>query len=418
MIRSREDRPLGRIVPRHPVITAAAIVAFSIAGAAGAGSCLVADLDGSGAIDGADLGLLLGAWGPAVPGSPADLNGSGTVDGADLGILLGGWGTTINDCYNVKAIDPPSAAPGEIVKLLGEFLVSDPDDYCAVAMTEDNEVIPFEVVDVFPDTLVCRVGPSRPGIGPGKVMVGLGTGSSGGVVFPPGTTGSDETWSWEASGPGEMYDVEFTPVDGGAPISGNFYGTLVGGDLCVTISGDCPPGTVLAIWPRAHHYGDGTPDDPYVGYDCYIPCVEIEGASEVDCAQAICAAIEAAYLAHQPNPIVIDCSITPVAGGTKLTLSLPGLNIDWGMFNIEVLPAGTVCGSSGCGATPDCPCDLNGDGRVDDLDFIVIEMQFGTVCGNPGGKGGPCCGDLNGDGVINQEDVNIFFATCAFGDCP
>ena len=47
------------------------------------------DLNGDGATDGADLGLLLGAWGG---GGPADLNGSGTVDGADLGLLLGAWG--------------------------------------------------------------------------------------------------------------------------------------------------------------------------------------------------------------------------------------------------------------------------------------------------------------------------------------
>ena len=51
------------------------------------------DLNGDGTVDGADLGLLLGAWGPC-PGSPcpADLNGDGTVDGADLGLLLGAWG--------------------------------------------------------------------------------------------------------------------------------------------------------------------------------------------------------------------------------------------------------------------------------------------------------------------------------------
>ena len=47
------------------------------------------DLDGDGVVDGADLGLLLGAWGDVAPG---DLNGDGVVDGADLGLLLGGWG--------------------------------------------------------------------------------------------------------------------------------------------------------------------------------------------------------------------------------------------------------------------------------------------------------------------------------------
>ncbi len=48
------------------------------------------DVDGNGTIDGADLGLLLGAWG--TPDSDADINGDGTVNGADLGLLLGAWG--------------------------------------------------------------------------------------------------------------------------------------------------------------------------------------------------------------------------------------------------------------------------------------------------------------------------------------
>ncbi len=48
-----------------------------------------ADLDGDGAVGGADLAILLSAWGG--PG-PADLDGDGVVGGADLAILLGAWG--------------------------------------------------------------------------------------------------------------------------------------------------------------------------------------------------------------------------------------------------------------------------------------------------------------------------------------
>ena len=48
------------------------------------------DLDGSGVVDGADLGGLLGNWGPA--GGPGDLDGDGVVGGADLGVMLGNWG--------------------------------------------------------------------------------------------------------------------------------------------------------------------------------------------------------------------------------------------------------------------------------------------------------------------------------------
>jgi len=50
-----------------------------------------ADLDGSGTVDGADLGELLAVWGICVD-CPADLDGNGVVDGADLGELLAVWG--------------------------------------------------------------------------------------------------------------------------------------------------------------------------------------------------------------------------------------------------------------------------------------------------------------------------------------
>ncbi|MBL9148366.1 MAG: hypothetical protein JNM94_06700 [Phycisphaerae bacterium] len=50
-----------------------------------------ADLNGSGTVDAADLGILLGAWG-ACGSCAADLDQSGTVDAADLGVLLGAWG--------------------------------------------------------------------------------------------------------------------------------------------------------------------------------------------------------------------------------------------------------------------------------------------------------------------------------------
>lgn len=53
---------------------------------------LSADFNGSGTVDGADLGMLLSAWGQ--PGV-TDLNCSGATDGADLGMLLAQWGSTV-----------------------------------------------------------------------------------------------------------------------------------------------------------------------------------------------------------------------------------------------------------------------------------------------------------------------------------
>jgi hypothetical protein len=50
----------------------------------------VGDLNDDGAIDGTDLGILLGSWGGT---GPADLNEDGIVNADDLGALLGGWGS-------------------------------------------------------------------------------------------------------------------------------------------------------------------------------------------------------------------------------------------------------------------------------------------------------------------------------------
>jgi hypothetical protein len=76
---------LSNLSPQHPHLLDAAtlevdvILTIVIAG----------DLNGDGAVDGADLGVLLGAWGTDDPA--ADLNDDGTVDGADLGVLLAAW---------------------------------------------------------------------------------------------------------------------------------------------------------------------------------------------------------------------------------------------------------------------------------------------------------------------------------------
>lgn len=50
---------------------------------------LNADLNGDGLVNGADLGILLAAWG--TNNTAADLNGDGFVGGADLGLLLSEW---------------------------------------------------------------------------------------------------------------------------------------------------------------------------------------------------------------------------------------------------------------------------------------------------------------------------------------
>jgi len=54
--------------------------------------CCFADLNSDGYVQGADLGLVLAAWGAAPAGTAADINRDGAVDGNDLGLLLAAWG--------------------------------------------------------------------------------------------------------------------------------------------------------------------------------------------------------------------------------------------------------------------------------------------------------------------------------------
>jgi len=51
----------------------------------------LADVDGSGAVDGADLAAVLAAWGPAPEFTGADLNQDLVVDGLDLAAVLAAW---------------------------------------------------------------------------------------------------------------------------------------------------------------------------------------------------------------------------------------------------------------------------------------------------------------------------------------
>ncbi len=53
------------------------------------------DVNGDDQVNGADLSVLLGAFGQSVsPGTSGDVNGDGQVDGADLSVLLGAFGTS------------------------------------------------------------------------------------------------------------------------------------------------------------------------------------------------------------------------------------------------------------------------------------------------------------------------------------
>lgn len=78
-----------------------------------------ADFDGSNAIDGGDLAVLLGEWGR--PGS-ADLDGNNVVDGVDLSILLGSWGACFHETLEGLFLEPTAA---ELDAVRGDWATRD-----------------------------------------------------------------------------------------------------------------------------------------------------------------------------------------------------------------------------------------------------------------------------------------------------
>ena len=65
-----------------------------------------------------------------------------------------------------------------------------------------------------------------------------------------------------------------------------------------------------------------------------------------------------------------------------------------------------------------CPADLNGDGVVDDSDFVMFADQYAYLdCADPA-MPGYCRADLNGDGIVDDSDFVLFAQAYEQLVCP
>ncbi len=112
----------GRLSSRIALLALA--LAAALPGRLAAAQGCRGDLVPNGAVNGADLGVLLSYWGPRTtdPISVAsDIDGNGDVNGADLGLLLSGWG---NCPASVTSITPNTGLPagGTQITISGAYL--------------------------------------------------------------------------------------------------------------------------------------------------------------------------------------------------------------------------------------------------------------------------------------------------------
>ncbi len=84
--------------------------------------------------------------------------------------------------------------------------------------------------------------------------------------------------------------------------------------------------------------------------------------------------------------------------------------------------------TNACGETPSnpaalavqnsCPADLNGDGIVEDADFVIFVFAYNTLdCADPAMPAG-CPADFNHDGIVEDSDFVIFVAAYNELVCP
>lgn len=65
-----------------------------------------------------------------------------------------------------------------------------------------------------------------------------------------------------------------------------------------------------------------------------------------------------------------------------------------------------------------CPCDLNGDGMVEDSDFTIFVAAYNILdCADPAMTPG-CPADFNGDALVDDSDFTVFVAAYDALLCP
>ena len=107
---------------RIPITIALLALLLPAAAARGQEGC-AADADGDGIVNGNDLAMVLGGWGPCA-GCPADLNANGQVNGEDLAVVLTRWGSTCAPTVSSMSATAGPLAGGTAVTITGTHLLN------------------------------------------------------------------------------------------------------------------------------------------------------------------------------------------------------------------------------------------------------------------------------------------------------
>lgn len=118
--------------------------------------------------------------------------------------------------------------------------------------------------------------------------------------------------------------------------------------------------------------------------------------------------------------------VNAAAGDYRLAAGSPAVDSGNGAFVLPDFALDLAGELRSQGAAPDlgayeskpCPGDLNGDGFVDDQDFVEFAEAYDLLdCGDPG-MPASCPADLNRDGLVEDADFVLFAAAYDLLLCP
>lgn len=188
-----------------------------------AGRC-PGDLNGDGAVDGADIGLIVGAWGPCPDGAacPGDITLDGMVGGDDLGALLGAWG-------GCPLFAPAPYTVGCTGELLHKSFLGDTVFDCGQRSIVPSPLLQPTVTAVA--SACCEVADFD--LVPGN-PVGLGLSDETGACFAPDGSCSQTTY-FDCAAAGRPYL--------GRGLGCDAFDPVVSGEALPT-----PPGSITTGW--------------------------------------------------------------------------------------------------------------------------------------------------------------------------
>jgi formylglycine-generating enzyme required for sulfatase activity len=308
------------------IILALLSLLFPTAIALGQEGC-AADADGDGVVNGNDLAIVLGSWGPCV-GCPGDLNANGLVNGEDLAVALTRWGSTCAPTVSSMSATAGPLAGGTAVTITGAHLLN------PTSVTFGGT--PAAVALSSKDSLTV-VAPSR-SEGPATVIVSTAGGSVSAGVFtyygaPTITSVSPNT---APSGGGTAVSITGSGFFGGVSVS-------FGGSVASTVSVQSPT-QITAVAPPGS-----------VGSTVAISVSTASGTSTLPNALSyvsITVPSWAALLESEPDPAVVtDSSLRTAISATGYAWRVRDKATG---IEMVLIPAGSF--NMGCSASMQFPC--------------------------------------------------------------